>query len=237
MRHLAALVALGAYAAALAIGWRLVDGAFTGATPDASSAVAAPVSVAGAGSPEDLALRTLAARAQQSVFEVEGAGGARGAAFVAWTEGSRSYLLTAHQAVAGVLADDGRSVFVERGSRFWNGRIVAAHRDAGLALVRVDTLLADPLWQDLEESERLTVRDAAVVVPPGPNAAFAHGTVGAVTRGRVSVRASVDDLNVGAPVIAANGAVAGVVVSTTPAGVNRVAPIELACEKIRRCDE
>jgi hypothetical protein len=236
LRHLAALVALGAYAVALAVGWRLVDNAFTEQPAEASKAVAAPVAVAGGGSPDDLAVRTLAARAQQSVFELQGAGGSRGSAFVAWTEGSRSYLLTAHRAVAGVLADDGRTVFVESGSRFWTARIVAADRPAGLALVRVDTLLADPLWQELEEGARLSPRDAAVVVPPGPDAAFAQGSVVAVTQERLLVRAGVDELNVGAPVIASDGTVAGVVVATTPAGVNRVAPIELACSKIRACD-
>lgn len=235
LRHLAVLVALAAYASALAVGWRIVDGAFTTEAAEATKAAAPPVAVEAAGSADDLALRALATRAQQSVFELEGAGGSRGSAFVAWTEANRSYLLTAHRAVAGILADEGRSVFVERGSRFWAARIVAADRRAGLALVRVDTVLADPLWQELE-SERLSVREPAVVVPAGPSAAFAEGMVTEVRPGRLSVRAGVDDLNVGAPVVAANGVLAGLVVSTTPKGVNVVAPIELACWKIRRCD-
>jgi hypothetical protein len=236
LRHLGALVALGAYACALWVGWRIVDGAFRTEAVEAPKATAAPVAVAGATSADALTLRALAARAQQSVYELEGAGGSRGSAFVAWTEGNRSYLLTAHRAVAGILADGGRSVFVERGSRFWDGRIVAADRPAGLALVRVDTLLADPLWQELE-TEQLALRDQAVVVPAGPDAAFAQGTVSEVRPGRVSVRTNVDELNVGAPVVAADGTVTGVVVSTTARGVNLVAPIELACWKIRRCDE
>lgn len=235
LRHLAALVALCVYAGALAVGWRIVDGAFTTEAVEAPKVAAPPVAVDGAVSADALAVRALAARAQQSVFELEGAGGSRGSAFVAWTDGARSYLLTAHGAVAGILADDGRSVFVESGSRFWEGRIVAADRRAGLALVRVETVLAEPLWQELE-NERLSLRDPAVVVPAGPNAAFAEGSVSAVRAGRLSVRASIDDLNVGAPVVAANGVLAGVVVSTTARGVNVVAPVELACWKIRRCD-
>ena len=235
LRHLGALVALGAYACALWVGWQIVEGAFTTVPVEAPKAAVAPVAVGAATSADDLTLRALAARAQQSVFELEGAGGSRGSAFVAWTEGNRSYLLTAHRVVAGILADDSRSVFVERGSRFWAGRIVAADRPAGLALVRVDTLLADPLWHELE-SEQLALKEPAVVVPAGPDAAFAQGTVSEVRAGRVSVRANVDELNVGAPVVAADGTLTGVVVATTARGVNLVAPVELACSKIRRCD-
>jgi hypothetical protein len=235
LRHLGALLALGVYACALWVGWRIVDGAFTTEAVESPKAAASPVAVGGATSADTLTLRALAARAQQSVFELEGAGGSRGSAFVAWTEGNRTYLLTAHRAVAGILADDGRSVFVERGSRFWAGRIVAADRRAGLALVRVDTVLADPLWQELE-TEQLTVREPAVVVPAGPDAALAQGSVSEVRPGRVLVRADVDELNVGAPVVAADGTLTGVVVSTTAHGVNLVAQIELACWKIRRCD-
>jgi hypothetical protein len=36
--------------------------------------------------------------------------------------------------------------------------------------------------------------------------------------------------------VAADGTLTGVVVSTTARGVNLVAPVELACLKIRRCD-
>jgi hypothetical protein len=231
LRHLAALAAACLYAAALVVGWRIMDGAFGSEPVRASEPAATGVDVVTA---DGLAMRALAARAQQSVFVLEGAGGARGSAFVAWTENGRSYLLTAHSAIAGILADEGRSVFVQRGSRFWTGRIVAADRPAGLALVRVDTMLADPLWQQLED-ERLSARAQAVVVPAGPDAGFGEGTVADVRPGRFVVRAGFDELNVGAPVIAANGRLAGVVVSTTPSGLNRVAPVELACWKIRSC--
>ncbi len=231
--HLAALVAAAVYAGALFVGWQIVNGRLPSQAPD----VAAPPAVAGtpAISADALATRALAARAQQSVFELEGAGGARGSAFVAWTQGGRSYLLTAHRVVAGILADDGRSIFVERGSRFWTGRIVAADKRAGLAVVRVETALADPLWQELE-GERLSARDRAVVVPAGPDAGFGESVVTNLRPSRFVLRAGGDELNVGAPVVAANGRLAGVVVSTTPAGINRVAPVELACWKVRRCE-
>ena len=219
------------------MGWRIVDDVLAS---EAASVPEAAAPAAEVGAPvitaDELAMRALAARAQQSVFELEGAGGARGSAFVAWTENGRSYLLTAHRVVAGILADDGREVFVRRGNRFWSGRIFAADRPAGLALVRVDTMtLADPLWQGLED-ERLSKRDRAVVVPAGPNAAFGEGTVANVTPERLVLPAGAEELNVGAPVVAANGRLAGVVVSTTPNGVNRVAPVDLACRKIRRCN-
>lgn len=235
LSHLVALAAACVYAGALVVGWRLVEEAL-GPEPAAAPAAAAEPAPAAVQtvSADTLATRALAARAQQSVFELQGAGGSRGSAFVAWTERGRSYLLTAHRAVAGILADDGRSVFVERGNRFWSGRIVAADRQAGLALVRVDTTLADPLWQE-GLNERLGPGGRAVIVPAGPDAAFGEGTVADVLPGRLLVRAGVDELNIGAPVVAPNGRLAGVVVATTPAGANRVAPVQLACSKIRRC--
>lgn len=236
---------LGALAAAL----------LYGAAGYAAFVIAAPLweddghrsgigAVAGASSPslstgtkDLLARRALAARAQPGVYVVEAAAGGRGSAFVAWVQPAkhRSDLITAHAAVAGVLADGGRTVYVRRGSRFWPGRIIRADAEAGLVLVRVQAVLDRPLWQERDQRATLAPGDPALIVPSGPGTAFGEGAVTRIRPDRFELRAGAAPLYLGAPVVAANGRLAGVVVGADAGGVNRIVPIAEACGKIRPC--
>lgn len=229
--HARALVAVLAYgSAALAI-FLLATMVRTEDAPSRTAAEPVPASV----SADLLARRAVASRAQRGVYVVEGPNGGRGSGFVAWTqEGrNRSYVITARAAVGGVLADGGRSVFLKRGNSFWTGRIVRADKSAGLALIRVDTVLSRPLWQRQVGHGALEPSLPATIVPAGPDAPFGEGRV-TRTRGTFRLATGTHELYLGAPVVSPTGRLAGIVVAVGPRST-RMVPIEQACEKIRRC--
>ena len=238
--HVAALVAAALYAGGAYVAYELYRAAYAeervaggpeGAAGDAAVAEAPEVS-----QQDRAALRALAARAQQSVYVVESAGAGRGSGFVAWVIRGESYVMTAHRAVAGVLEEGGRTVFVRRGSQIWTGRIVRAHRGNGLVLIRVAADLGRPLWQERAAADGLPPGSIALVVPAGQGRAIGEAAAGAKSQGRIPVRTYPEKLNLGAPVLGANGRIAGVVTQTGAGGVNQVVPIEAACAaKIRRC--
>jgi len=186
------------------------------------------------GGQELLAARALAARAQRSVYVVEGS--AQGSGFVAWVqEGQkRSFVITARSVVAGLLADGGRTLYVKSGNRFWAASLVRADRRSGLALIRVDTVLERPLWQVRIDQDELEAGSQALIVPPGPDAAFGEGTV-APAGDAFQLETGTEQLYLGAPVVSEDGRLAGVVVAARPGGVNRVVPIDVACGAIRNC--
>jgi hypothetical protein len=239
--HLAAIFAAAVYFAGAYVAYEIYRSAWYGEGRVAGSALDEaggdePAPEAAPPEPQELAaMRALAARAQQSVYLLESAGGRQASGFVAWTIEGDSYVMTAYQTVAGVLAEGGRTVFVRRGAQFWTGEIVRSHRANGLVLVRVQAELEQPLWQQRGDGERLRPGDAALVVPAEP-AGIGEGAAQEQERGRIPVRAHAEPLNLGAPVLTANGRIAGVVTHTEPDGVNRVVPIEAACEaEIRLC--
>jgi hypothetical protein len=239
--HIAALFAAAVYFGAAFVAYELFRSAWFGETPaaavdvDEAAAEAEPAAAPAASTRDRAAMRALAAGAQQSVYVVEGGGG-RGSGFVAWTSGGNSYVIGAYRTFEPMLTEGGRTVFVRRGSQFWTGSVVRAHKANGLVLIRVDTLLERPLWQQRRRVTKLRPGATALVVPAGPDAPVGEGTARAQARGRVPVQAPVNRLNVGAPVLDADGGLAGVVTETRPAGINLVVPIEGACEAgIRRC--
>lgn len=233
--HVAAAAAAGLYAFAGWSAWTIVDGARAG-QDTAGLAVPTVGAVAGVQAMETrdtLATRVLAARAQQSVFRLEAAGGGTGTAFVAWTARGASFVVAAHRSVEGLLADGGRSVFLQRAGRVWTGRVLRVDRANGLVLVRVPGRLADPLWQSRRDAS-LREADGAVVVGAGGATGFGEGVVTAAGPRRLTVSASVGDAGVGAPVLDAGGRVVGVVTGVRGAA-STVVPIERACAVVRRC--
>lgn len=239
-RRVGALVAAAAYAGAAYAAVAIVQSALAERDGEAVGVAAGPVAppltdTVGVRSAADrLALRTRAARAQQSVFRLEAANGATGSAFAAWTDDARTYLLTSRSLVARALSDGDRRVFLRRGERVWGGRVWAVHGDSGLAVVWVQGLLAQPLWQQPRRSERLAVDAPAVVVPGGPASPIGEGMLLSLEAKRGVVSAPADELAVGAPVLAANGRIAGVVVSAD-GRTHRVVAVERACARVRAC--
>ena len=67
-----------------------------------------------------------------------------------------------------------------------------------------------------------------MVVPAGSETAFGEGVVTA-NAGRFSLRTSSDQTYLGAPVVADDGRIAGVVVELSPNGDSQVAPVGAAC--------
>lgn len=241
--HVAALLAAALYFSGAYVAYelyrsawygeeRVAGGSASGAGAEGEVETAEPAVT----SQDRAALLALAARTQQSVFAIESTGSAHGSGFVAWVAGGDSYVMTAHGTVAGVLAEGGRTVFVRRGSQIRTGRIIRAHRANGLVLIRVAAELGRPLWQERGAADKLEPDGVALVVPAGPDAAIGEGTARRQERGRIAVQAHGERLNLGAPVLGADGRVAGVVTDTEAGGVSLVVPIEAACEaEIRRC--
>lgn len=237
VRHAGALLAAVAYSAAVFGVYHLATDVRWTKAPPASGVQGATASVqpsAVTSGSELLARRALAARAQRSVYVVEGS--ATGSGFVAWVQEGRkrSFVITSRAVVAGNLADGGRTVYVKSGSRFRVGRIVRADPKSGLALIRVETVLERPLWQVRIDQDPLAQGDQALIVPAGPDAAFGEGRI-APAGELFQLKSGTEPLYLGAPVVSESGRLAGVVVATQAGGVNRIVPIEAACAKIRRC--
>jgi hypothetical protein len=229
--HARALVAVLAYGSAAVALVLLGFAARAGDAPAPAAENLTPPPAA-----DVLARRALAARAQRAVYVVEGPSGGRGSGFVAWVQKgrNRSYVITARAVVAGVLADGGSSVYLKRENGFWAGRVVREDFRAGLALIRVDTALARPLWQRQVDHASLERALPATIVPAGPDAPFGEGLVDQGRSG-FRLRAGNHGLYLGAPVVSPGGRLAGVVVAVAPRGGSRIVSIEQACATIRRC--
>lgn len=232
-----ALLAAAAYAAAAFAVYQLVAPALgrEAATSKAESGAPAATGPAAIGA-EELTLRALAGRAKASTFVVEGAGGAHGSGFLGWVhlEDKASFFLTARSVVAGVLAEGTTQVYVRQGGRFWPARVLREDESTGLAVLRVGTVFERPLWQLPGDRAKLTTGRRVVVVPAGTEAAYGEGVPGA-NAGRFLLRTSGDPIYLGAPVIADDGRVAGVVVELRPNRDGQVAPVGAACRQVRYC--
>src|SRR5215211_7218246 len=234
-RHGGALLAALAYGLAAFAVYQLVAPSFR-SQPSAAGgepAVAATPPAAGSdsiGPREELALRAVASRVQQSVYSVRAKQAAGGSAFVAWTrQGKISFLLTVRSAVAGASG----KVLLRRGHQTATARVVAADSATGLALLRVNDVLHRPLWQQAANRAPLRRGAPAMAVPAGKTGAFALADL-AKSAHAFSLPRVNGPRYPGAPVLDADGRLAGIVVDVS-SGDSRLVSLADACKRIRAC--
>lgn len=177
----------------------------------------------------------LAKRVLTSVFTVE-TDRAFGSAFVAWTEGTVTYLVTADH----VVADAGDpTVAISRRGGTWSGEVIRRDPRSDLAVIRVSghPAKARPLWQRPRDAAKPGVGDQLLLVgsPFGLEGTVTTGVVSRVTPREIQTDAAANPGNSGGPAITRDGRVVGVLVSGGGQNVNFVVPIERACRVVRAC--
>lgn len=209
-----AAAALVAYGIAAAVAFDMVSGSLGHGVVAAAPAGARTTGAA------DLALRTVGARAQNSVVEL----GSRGTGFVAWKANGLTLILTARPS-SGWKTGPKRAVSVSANGLEVPGTLVRTDPRTRLGLVRVaEDLPLPPLWQ--ERSAAPVAKGDALV------AAGARGTATFVVddaRHAAIWGARPNTTPPGAPVLSEDGRLVGVATGS------RVVPIGRACGKIRRC--
>src|SRR5919204_6064883 len=176
----------------------------------------------------------LASRVLRSVFTVETENGL-GSGFVAWRDGSGTYLVTANHVVEGQL---GTGVTISRKGASWSGEISAVDPKHDLAVIRIDAqpVGARPLWQN-PNGKRPRTGDQLLLVgsPYGLYGTVTTGIVSRVTRKVIQTDAAANPGNSGGPALDKQGHVVGVLVAGGGENINFAVPIGLACAKLRRC--
>jgi Trypsin-like peptidase domain len=234
-RHGGALLAALAYGLAGFALYQLVAPSFrseSDARPEEAVAAAPPAQaeLGGPGPREELALRAVASRVQQSVYAVRAQGATGGSAFVAWTrQGKVAFFMTAQSAVAGA-SDD---VLVKRGRQSLTARVVAADPKTGLAVLRVNTALDRPLWQSPEDRAPLRRGNAAIAVPAGRTGAFGQAELTKAEQA-FSLPRVAGPRYLGAPVLDDEGRLAGIIVDVSSRD-GRLASLADACRRVRDC--
>jgi S1-C subfamily serine protease len=176
----------------------------------------------------------LASRVLKSVFTVETENGL-GSGFVAWTDGSASYLVTANHVIEGQL---GTGVTISRKGASWSGDISAVDPGHDLAVIRIEgsPAGATPLWQNPHGPKPRTGDQLLLVGSPyGLYGTVTTGIVSRVTRRAIQTDAAANPGNSGGPALDKQGQVVGVLVSGGGENINFAIPISLACAKLRRC--
>ena len=174
-----------------------------------------------AGGPDELALRTIGARAQRSTLGVGG-----GTGFVAWQTPGLTLVLTARP-TGGWNLTEGRQIAVSYDGRTVNGTLARADPATGLGLVRVaGAQLGPALWGD---PSRRKARNGQLVAVVGRRSA---STVSIAQAGRKRLYPATGGLGTlaGAPVLDAESQLVGIVDSG-----GGIVPIARACGVIRRC--
>jgi S1-C subfamily serine protease len=198
--------------------------------PAVTATPPAQADLGGPGPRDELALRAVASRVQQSVYAVRAQDAAGGSAFVAWTrQGKVSFLLTARSAVTGASGQ----LLLKHGPRTATARIVAADSASGLAVLRVNAALDRPLWQRPDDRAPLRRGAAAIAVPAGKTGAFGQAVLTKVAHA-FSLPIAGGPKYVGAPVLDEDGRLSGVVVDVS-SGDSRLVSLADACRRVRDC--
>jgi hypothetical protein len=235
-RHGGALLAALAYGLAAFAVYQLVAPSFrsqpsaAGEEPAVAASPPAATRSDSVGPREELALRAVASRVQQSVYRVGARGASGGSAFAAWTrQGKISFLLTARSAVGGASG----KILLKRGHQTATARVVAADSATGLALLRVNDVLHRPLWQHAANRAPLRRGAPAMAVPAGKTGAFALADL-AKSAHAFSLPRVNGPRYPGAPVLDADGRLAGIIVDVS-SGDSRLVSLADACKRIRAC--
>ena len=176
----------------------------------------------------------LAKRVLRSVFTVKTENGL-GSGFVAWTDGSASYLVTANHVVAGQL---GTGVEIARTGGEWTGEIAGTDPKHDLAVIRIEGKPAGaaPLWQTPRKTLPQTGDQLLLVGSPyGLYGTVTTGVVSRVTWNAIQTDAAANPGNSGGPALDRAGHVVGVLVAGGGENLNFAIPIRQLCLKLRSC--
>ena len=182
----------------------------------------------------DSGIAPLASRVLRSVFTVETDWGL-GSGFIAWRDGSGSYLLTANHVVDGQITG---AVTVSRKGGSWSGEIGAVDPKHDLAVIRISAKPAGarPLWQ-APRTRPPRAGDQLLLLgsPYGLYGTVTTGIVSRVTGRAIQTDAAANPGNSGGPALDKEGHVVGVLVAGGGENINFAVPIRVACVKLRRC--
>lgn len=182
-----------------------------------------------------VARTTLAARVRRSVFTLT-VSLDEGTAFVAWTKGRNSYLLTAEHAVYRTVARGDRKARLHQGRRVWEGKVVRTDPSHDLALIRVPHRIAPPLWQSGAYTPPLVGDELLLVGSPlGYEGSVTSGVVSRVAFTEIQTDVAAYPGVSGGPAVDAEGDVVGVLSSGEGENLNFAVPINLACSRLRVC--
>ena len=182
----------------------------------------------------DSGIAPLASRVLKSVFTVETDWGL-GSGFIAWRDGSGSYLLTANHVVDGQITG---AVTVSRKGGSWSGEVSAVDPKHDLAVIRISAKPAGarPLWQ-APRTRPPRAGDQLLLLgsPYGLYGTVTTGIVSRVTGRAIQTDAAANPGNSGGPALDKEGHVVGVLVAGGGENINFAVPIRLVCAKLRRC--
>jgi S1-C subfamily serine protease len=178
----------------------------------------------------------LAARILRSVFTIETPNGL-GTAWAAWTAGGSTYLITANHVAQDALDSGTNEVAVKQKTKSWKGTITTTDDVNDLAVVRVQSEIAAPLWQTPDSSLSPVPGDQLLLVgsPYGLEGTVTTGVVSRVTYDQIQTDAAANPGNSGGPAVDAEGRLVGVLLSGGGENINFLAPIQRACVTVRAC--
>jgi S1-C subfamily serine protease len=178
----------------------------------------------------------LARRILKSVFTIDTRDGL-GTGWAAWTSGGATYLITANHVVADAIDAGATTVTVRRKGKSWQGTIGASDETNDLAVVKVDKLIAPPLWQTPDETISPLPGDELILLgsPYGLEGTVTTGIVSRVAYDEIQTDAAANPGNSGGPGVDARGQVVGVLLAGGGENLNFLVPIQRACVTIRKC--